>query len=972
MMTRSLCAVCCFILSITFSQAQQILKANLGDNVNLTLDVEDGSVQWEQSVDGNNWTQIAGGTEKALAYLVSSLPISLRAQINKAECETRYSDIVTIEQLILLPQITTTGVSSISSTSALSGGNSVSDGGSPVTEKGIVFSTTSSPTLTNSKIVSGVGTADFNSLMDALIPSTLYYVRAYATNALGTAYGNEISFTTSASVPSVVVPTISTATVTSITSGSASCGGNITNAGGGAITGRGVVYGTSALPTLSNSILTSGTGSGSFTSLLTNLDASTQYFVRAYATNSAGTAYGNQQSFTTSANAVLASVSTTTYSALTTNSVNLSASLSATGMVSAKGFVISTTPSPTIANSLAVAGSGSTTMTATATNLASGVVYHVRAFATNEAGTAYGTEVTFRTNDSNVILMFVSHLQTYYSEYIVMKKALEVSGYTVEVRSSANVPASLYMLPVQTTISATAATLPGGSHLQFTQQFLNLFGTSWDESLDSYPATIPVGGRIQDVADMGAYRALIVVGGLGALAYRVDGSYQTQGAVSAADVEAAALKLNSLALNALSTGKPVMAQCHSASLPVFWRIPGTTGAGVETLGYSLLKGQPATGFPEPETLTTLQPFGVVYRATNNNDGDRITIASPHESFNDNGHGDYKILTTRDWYPQTVAHAARTLLNILETYPTKQQATTARTVLILHGGTLNSSNCSSANRTNDIPCNYGNGAADLPADYTDLQSLLADSPNDDYILTVTQSNISAAGFPASQQDILNYLDDYDVVIFYKHWSTGVTNAMLNAIVTYTDNGGGLLALHHGLYNDLDGAQNKDILVNQLFGAESAPWTSLDDGTRLTYRFFSTNYGHFISTNCINLTPGNLSLPAPAPWAVTSLNAKANASFSYYQNFQLYDELYDNMVFKPGVVFGRGVNEITPLFSNDQNPSAQAHVAGFVKTFNQTGSDVGRVAYLQPGERKENYAQSSIYGQVIRNAIVWLSK
>jgi hypothetical protein len=969
--TKILCAICCLLFSICFSQAQQVVKVLPSDNVNLSVDVQDGGIQWQLSADQIAWTDIAGGDQKLLAYSVSSLPVFLRAQINEVHCEIRYSDITKLERLIVVPQIQTNAISSVSSTSALTGGNTIFDGGGSVLEKGVVFSLASSPTLANTKVVAGAGNSDFNSALETLTPSTFYYVRAYATNAVGTGYGNELSFTTPAISPTVVAPSVVTASVSLITSISASCGGNITNDGGALITGRGVVYGTSAVPTLSNNVVPAGNANASFISSLTNLSAATEYFVRAYATNSSGTAYGNQQSFTTSAVVALASVSTTTYSALTKSSVNFSATLSPSGSISSKGFVIGTTSSPAIANSQTVAGSGGIAFTGSATGLASGVVYYVRAFATNEAGTAYGSEVSFRTNDSNVILMFVSHQQTYYSEYIVMKKALEVSGYIVEVRSSANVPASLYMTPVQTTISATAATLPGGSHLQFTQQFQNLFGAAWDESLDAYPATTLVDGRIQDVADMGPYRALVVVGGLGALAYRVDGVYEAQGAVSATDVEAASLKLNSLALNALSTGKPVMAQCHSASLPVFWRVPGTTGTGVETLGYSLLKGQPATGFPDGETPTTLQSFGVNHRASNINDGDRITIASPHASFNDNGQGDYKILTTRDWYPQTVAHAARTLLNIFESYPTKQQATAARSVLILHGGAVNTSNCSAANRSNDVPCNYGNGAAELPADYTDLQSLLADSPNDDYVFTVSQANISNAGFPSGQQDILNYIDDYDVVVFYKHWSTGITNALLNAIVTYADNGGGVLAIHHGLYNDQEGPQNKDILVNQLFGAQSAPWTSLDDGTRLTYRLFSTNYGHFISTYGVNLAPTNPSLPAPAPWSATPLNAKANASFSYYHNFQLYDELYDNMQFQPGVVFGRNVNEITPLFSNDQNPSPQAHVAGFVKVFNQTGSDLGRVAYFQPGERKENYAQPSIYGQVLRNAIVWLS-
>jgi uncharacterized protein (TIGR02145 family) len=97
------------------------------------------------------------------------------------------------------------------------------------------------------------------------------------------------------------LPTISTASVASISTFAASCGGNITNDGGSAVTARGVCWSTSPDPTIALSTKTSdGTGSGSFSSSLTGLAPNTLYYVRAYATNSAGTAYGNQVSFTSS------------------------------------------------------------------------------------------------------------------------------------------------------------------------------------------------------------------------------------------------------------------------------------------------------------------------------------------------------------------------------------------------------------------------------------------------------------------------------------------------------------------------------------------------------------------------------------------------------------------------------------------------------------------------------------------------
>ena len=96
-----------------------------------------------------------------------------------------------------------------------------------------------------------------------------------------------------------VSPTLSTSAVSDITSTTATCGGIITSDGGDAVTVRGVCWGTSQNPTTSNSKSADGTGSGSFTSSITGLTSGTTYYVRAYATNSAGTAYGSNITFTT-------------------------------------------------------------------------------------------------------------------------------------------------------------------------------------------------------------------------------------------------------------------------------------------------------------------------------------------------------------------------------------------------------------------------------------------------------------------------------------------------------------------------------------------------------------------------------------------------------------------------------------------------------------------------------------------------
>jgi uncharacterized protein (TIGR02145 family) len=402
------------------------------------------------------------------------------------------------------PTVTTTSATSITSTGATTGGNVTSDGGASVTARGVAYGTVQNPTTANSTTFDGTGTGAFSSTLSTL-PSTLYYVRAYATNAVGTAYGNEVSFTTSAAAPSfscgtstvsdvdnntyntvqigtqcwtqsnlkvskyrngdniptglnnnawqnvtsgaysiynndpvndglygkfynyyavtdirglcptgwhvpsdgewtilenhlggssvaggalkstatqptpggwnspntgatntsgltalpggfrdnignfysvaylgcwwsssvssgsfawlryltndvsfilrnynypttgfsvrclkdIASPAVSTTSATSIISSGAITGGNVTSDGGASVTARGVAYATARNPTTANSTTRDGTGTGAFTSTLSGLTATTLYYVRAYATNAVGTAYGNEVSFTT-------------------------------------------------------------------------------------------------------------------------------------------------------------------------------------------------------------------------------------------------------------------------------------------------------------------------------------------------------------------------------------------------------------------------------------------------------------------------------------------------------------------------------------------------------------------------------------------------------------------------------------------------------------------------------------------------
>ncbi len=211
-------------------------------------------------------------------------------------------------------KVTTSSVSNITETSAKCGGT-VTASGYSVGNCGLCYSELPNPTI-NSYITSDqMGTGTFTSTMSGLEPGTKYYVRAYATTSSGTLYGEQKEFTTlgdnnggdddddnngnGGDDEEATKPTVTTNSVSNITFESATCGGNVTDDGGANVTARGVCWSTSQNPTINDNKTSDGSGIGSFTSNLTNLNENTTYHVRAYATNENGTSYGDELTFTT-------------------------------------------------------------------------------------------------------------------------------------------------------------------------------------------------------------------------------------------------------------------------------------------------------------------------------------------------------------------------------------------------------------------------------------------------------------------------------------------------------------------------------------------------------------------------------------------------------------------------------------------------------------------------------------------------
>jgi hypothetical protein len=303
---------------------------------------------------------------------------------------TGYGNQVTATATAVLPAITTTSVLAVTSTTVSIGGIITYDGGALISARGVCWSTSQNPTLADSKTTDGTGTSSFTSSITGLTPGMTYYIRAYATNSIGTVYGGQVSTTTTA-----ILPTLTTTAFSAVTPTTATGGGNVTNDGGASISVRGVCWSTSTNPTIADNKTDNGTGTGSFTSAITGLKSGTTYYFKAYATNSIGTAYGNQVTtmtipiplivFTTPASAITATTATSGGNIIDGGSSN----------ITSRGVCWSTCQNPTLADNKTNDGTGAGSFTSSITGLTPGTTYYIRAFGTNSNGTLYAPQVSF-------------------------------------------------------------------------------------------------------------------------------------------------------------------------------------------------------------------------------------------------------------------------------------------------------------------------------------------------------------------------------------------------------------------------------------------------------------------------------------------------------------------------------------------------------------------------------------------------
>jgi hypothetical protein len=312
------------------------------------------------------------------------------------------SNEVLVTPSMSLPQVSTQNATdkNLSAGTITLNGTIVSVGDPAYTERGFVYGLVHNPTVDDNtkKIVSGSGAGIFSSNLTGLTTGNLYYVRAYATNSQGTAYGTEISFSTAA-----VLATLSTDSVDNVNRnlGSARFNGTILTLGDPPYTERGFVYGLVHNPTIEDDTkkTVSGSVAGAFSSNITGLVINNLYYVRAYATNVGGIVYGNE--ITCDLNAVSPTLTTEAVSNIvstTTTTATFNGTIVSIGdpAYTERGFVYGTNPNPTITDTkVIVSGEGTGQFLSNVTGLTTQTTYYVRAYAIANNTTFYGTQVNF-------------------------------------------------------------------------------------------------------------------------------------------------------------------------------------------------------------------------------------------------------------------------------------------------------------------------------------------------------------------------------------------------------------------------------------------------------------------------------------------------------------------------------------------------------------------------------------------------
>ena len=361
------------------------------------------TAEWIKSVSKTEGELAAGSTQSLIITIDRSLLSSGENMTTVHITSNNGSKQLTVKATngLVLATLNTLPVTDIKTTSVILNAEILTNGSPKYSERGFVYSLSSMPTIENSiaKITSTLtDSTKYSATLAGLTKNQTYYVRAYAINLGKEAYStNEVSFTTSS-----VLPQVSTQEVTNIARGEgrATFIGNIMDEGDPSYTERGFVYGTTHNPMIDSDtkLVALGKGVGEFSANAQNLEVGKIYFVRAYATNEQGIAYGEE--VTADFTAVMPEIKTLIVTDILRGEGKASfwGNIISVGdpVYTERGFVYGIMHNPTIDNDsiILVAGNSAGEYTANISDLQVGLIYYLRAYAKNDYGITYGDEMT--------------------------------------------------------------------------------------------------------------------------------------------------------------------------------------------------------------------------------------------------------------------------------------------------------------------------------------------------------------------------------------------------------------------------------------------------------------------------------------------------------------------------------------------------------------------------------------------------
>ena len=308
--------------------------------------------------------------------------------------------------------------------------------------------------------------------MNYLEKSTKYYYRYEFYNGYNLMWTEIFNFTTTDQQDK---PTVETVGADNITMNSATVEGNVTNDGGSFVSERGICYSIFENPTVSDSVRYAGTGIGRFTCVLSNLTNATTYYVRAFAINNEGTSYGDVLTFRTVEHPMLPTVSTDEVSDITINTAVCGGNVLSDGFaeITERGICYATHEEPTVFDYKVAGGAGLGLFQCRMSGLQTLTTYHVRAYAKNSEGYAYGNEVTFVTADETFLPEVITHEVTDFNHFYAVGVGEVVSNGGLDIIER-GICWSTSPNPVTTGNKLTAGTGMG----EFECRMLCLFGNT--------------------------------------------------------------------------------------------------------------------------------------------------------------------------------------------------------------------------------------------------------------------------------------------------------------------------------------------------------------------------------------------------------------------------------------------------------------------------------------------------------------